>query len=153
MRNGWNLCRYVLDQFWYRWIREYLPVLTRRTKWHDETQPIQEGDLVFIVGEQKRNQWPRGKVLKVIPGKDGRIRQVDVQTVTGVLRRPVAKLAVLNIIPAGNPAELEQHYGERNVAAGVTSVDALNEILHRDGPPGMTDPSSGDGFDGVGKTK
>ncbi|XP_062533253.1 uncharacterized protein LOC134202221 [Armigeres subalbatus] len=55
--------------------------------------------------------------------------------------------------PKGNPAGLKQHYGEGNVAAGVTSVDALNEILHRDGPPGMTDPSSGDGFDGVGKTK
>ncbi|XP_062541572.1 uncharacterized protein LOC134209590 [Armigeres subalbatus] len=129
LRNGWNLCRYILDQFWKRWIREYLPILTRRTKWHEEVKPIEVGDLVFIVGESTRNQWPRGKVLKVIQGRDGRIRQVDVQTNTGVLRRPVAKLAILHVLPVSNPAEPEQYYEEGNVAGGVTTVA---EILHRD---------------------
>ncbi|XP_062713903.1 uncharacterized protein LOC134290730 [Aedes albopictus] len=132
LRNGWNLCRYVLDQFWARWIREYLPVLTRRTKWHEEVKPIRKGDLVFIVGEAIRNRWPRGKVVQVIPGRDGRIRQVDVQTSAGVLRRPVAKLAVLDVLPVGNPAGLAQHYEEGNVTGGVTPVATTKEISHRD---------------------
>ncbi|XP_062703842.1 uncharacterized protein LOC134286270 [Aedes albopictus] len=132
LRTGWNLCRYVLDQFWVRWIREYLPVLTRRTKWHDETKPIREGDLVFVVGEPTRNRWPRGKVVKVIPGKDGRIRQADVQTSSGILRRPVVKLAVLNILPEGNSAAPEQHYGEEDVAGGVTPVGVAAKKLNRD---------------------
>ncbi|XP_062537655.1 uncharacterized protein LOC134205975 [Armigeres subalbatus] len=133
LRNGWNLCRYILDKFWARWIREYLPVLTRRTKWHEEVRPIREGDMVFIIGESIRNRWPRGKVVQVIPGRDGRIRQVDVQTTTGVLRRPVAKLALIDVLPASNPAGLAQHYVEGNVAGGVTNIDAASENSHRDG--------------------
>ncbi|XP_062713617.1 uncharacterized protein LOC134290481 [Aedes albopictus] len=132
LRTGWNLCRFILDQFWVRWIREYLPDLTRRTKFHEEVKPIQEGDVVFIVGETTRNRWPRGKVVKDIPGKDGRIRQVDVQTSSGVLRRPVAKLAILDVLPTGNPAGSEQHYGEGNVAGDVTGVSGTEKILNRD---------------------
>ncbi|XP_062712864.1 uncharacterized protein LOC134289986 [Aedes albopictus] len=148
LRNGWNLCRFVLDQFWARWIREYLPDLTRRTKWQEDVKPIQENDVVFIVGETTRNQWPRGKVLKVIPGKDGRIRQVDVQTATGILRRPVAKLAVLDVHPKSNPAGSEQHYGEGDVAGGVTTVSAAAEMDHRDAA-GLTDGLSPVSFIGM----
>lgn len=152
LRNGWNLCRYVLDQFWSRWIREYLPVVTRRTKWHDEVKPVKEGDVVFIVGEAIRNRWPRGKVLKVIPGKDGRVRQVDVQTATGILRRPVAKLAVINVLPEGNPAGPEQHYVEGDVAGGVTTFGAAVEIPNRDAVD-LTDGLSPNDFNVVSGDK
>ncbi|XP_055542701.1 uncharacterized protein LOC129728292 [Wyeomyia smithii] len=121
LQGGWNICRHILDQFWIRWTREYLPDLTRRTKWHQDVRPVQEGDVVFIMGEVIRNRWTRGKVLKVIPGKDGRIRQAYVKTSTGVLRRPVAKLAVLDVLSRGNPAVPEQNYGEGNVAGDVTA--------------------------------
>ncbi|XP_055622986.1 uncharacterized protein LOC129766479 [Toxorhynchites rutilus septentrionalis] len=98
LRSVWKFCQYLLDQFWRRWIREYLPTITRRTKWHDNVKPINEGCLVLIVDGAVRNRWIRGKVVNVIHGKDGIVRQADVQTANGILRRPAVKLAVLDVL-------------------------------------------------------
>ncbi|XP_062557075.1 uncharacterized protein LOC134221926 [Armigeres subalbatus] len=103
------------------WIREYLPTITRRTKWFEDVQPIAEGSLVFIVNEKERNSWVRGKVVKLISGADGRIRQADVQVATGgVLRRAVAKLAVLDVLQSGKAARAGHPYGSGNVSTGNT---------------------------------
>ncbi|XP_062555623.1 uncharacterized protein LOC134220551 [Armigeres subalbatus] len=96
-RNQWNLCRVMVDQFWRRWIHEYLPEITRRTKWFEEVPPVQTGDLVIIVEENVRNGWIRGRVAEVVEGADGRIRQAVVQTASGMVRRPVARLARLDV--------------------------------------------------------
>ncbi|XP_062541421.1 uncharacterized protein LOC134209451 [Armigeres subalbatus] len=32
-RCNWDLCKQLLDRFWARWIQEYLPTITKRTKW------------------------------------------------------------------------------------------------------------------------
>ncbi|XP_055604719.1 uncharacterized protein LOC129752952 [Uranotaenia lowii] len=63
-RNNWNLLNHAVDQFWKRWIREYLPTLTRRTKWFQDSKEIAPGDLVIVVNEAERNGWIRGKVVK-----------------------------------------------------------------------------------------
>ncbi|XP_053662228.1 uncharacterized protein LOC128711380, partial [Anopheles marshallii] len=58
--------------FWKRWIADYLPTLTRRTKWFDSVPPIKEGDVVLIVdGNLPRNTWPMGRVLEVTRARDG----------------------------------------------------------------------------------
>ncbi|XP_058464923.1 uncharacterized protein LOC131438730 [Malaya genurostris] len=98
LRNNWSHVQHMTDVFWKRWIREYLPVITRRTKWFDETRPVKEGELVIVVDDNVRNGWLRGRVVKVLCGPDGRVRMADVQTSTGVLRRPVVKLAVLDVL-------------------------------------------------------
>ncbi|XP_062558174.1 uncharacterized protein LOC134223053 [Armigeres subalbatus] len=46
-RADWQLCRSMVDQFWRRWIRKYLPTIARRTKWFEEVKPIGVGDLVI----------------------------------------------------------------------------------------------------------
>ncbi|XP_065075022.1 uncharacterized protein LOC135698818 [Ochlerotatus camptorhynchus] len=85
------------DQLWKRWVSEYLPTINKRSKWHSEAQPVSRGDLVYIADEGTRKSWTRGMVLEVYPGADGRIRQALVKTVKGEYRRPVTKLAVLEI--------------------------------------------------------
>ncbi|XP_055623227.1 uncharacterized protein LOC129766665 [Toxorhynchites rutilus septentrionalis] len=97
LRSSWNLIQNVLDRFWNRWVKEYLPTISRRTKWFSDTRPIKVGDLVVVVDDQVRNKWVRGRVLKVFPGKDGRVRKVELQTSTGVYQRPVVKLALLDV--------------------------------------------------------
>jgi hypothetical protein len=53
---------------------------------------------VFIAdGNLPRNSWPRGIVLRTYPGTDGQVRVVDVKTRTGIFRRPVAKICVLDV--------------------------------------------------------
>ncbi|KXJ62536.1 hypothetical protein RP20_CCG004801 [Aedes albopictus] len=105
---------------WKRWIREYLPTISRRTKWFKESKPLQTGDLVIIVDEGVRNSWVRGKVLRTYPGKDGRVRVADVQTSGGVLQRAAAKLAVLDIAGSGTAEGSLQQYESGNVGDGPT---------------------------------
>ncbi|XP_058810982.1 uncharacterized protein LOC131675865 [Topomyia yanbarensis] len=100
-RNDWNLCRTMVDQFWRRWVREYLPTIARRTKWFEETKPIEVGDSVIIVEEKIRNGWIRGRVAKVVVGRDGRVHDAVVQTPDGMVHRPVAKLARIDIEKVG----------------------------------------------------
>ncbi|XP_038104493.1 uncharacterized protein LOC119765189 [Culex quinquefasciatus] len=96
-RGDWQLCQTMLDRFWQRWIREYLPTIARRTKWLEETKPIEVGDLVIVVEEKVRNGWIRGRVVEVYTGRDDRVRDAMVQTADGFLRRPVTKLARLDL--------------------------------------------------------
>jgi hypothetical protein len=41
--------------------------------------------------------WQKGKVVDVHPGIDNKVRSVTVKTGTGTYRRPVAKIAVLQV--------------------------------------------------------
>ncbi|XP_062703997.1 uncharacterized protein LOC115255979 [Aedes albopictus] len=120
-RSSWNLCRVMVDSFWRRWIREYLPTIARRTRWFEDVKPVDVGDLVIVVTEGIRNGWTRGRILEVIRGTDGRVRQAVVQTSTGVIRRPVAKLARLDIDGNLGQRSSGQSYGPGNVVdLGIT---------------------------------
>eukprot|EP00117_Sycon_ciliatum_P010777 scpid92427/ scgid12535/ len=44
-----------------------------------------------------RGSWIRGRVVATHPGKDGRVRVVDVKTQAGTYRRPVARLCKLDV--------------------------------------------------------
>ncbi len=43
----------ISNQFWHRWVHEYLPTLTRRTKWFKSVTPLKIGDVVITVDLQK----------------------------------------------------------------------------------------------------
>lgn len=96
----WKAAQKLTDMFWRRWLQEYLPCLVKRTKWYENSKPIQEGDIVLIVDPNgPRNVWPKGKIMQLYPAKDGKIRIVDVQLANGnVLRRPVAKICILDVM-------------------------------------------------------
>lgn len=97
LRKQWRKAQRMADQFWKRWVNEYLSTLTRRTKWHTNSKSIELGDLVLIAdGNLPRNCWPKGVVVKVYPGTDGIIRAADVKTALGVLKRPSLKLCIIH---------------------------------------------------------
>ncbi|XP_065361998.1 uncharacterized protein LOC135955572 [Calliphora vicina] len=98
LKKQWRISRQLRDHFWNRWIKEYLPTLTRRSKWCQRTKPIAIGDLVLICDPAvSRRDWKRGRVEEVFKGRYGVIRRADVRTSTGILKRPVSKLAVLDL--------------------------------------------------------
>ncbi|XP_055586245.1 uncharacterized protein LOC129738941 [Uranotaenia lowii] len=102
LKRSWKMAQQYADTFWKRWVNEYLPTLTRRTKWFQPVKPIQEGDLVIIIdGNLPRNYWPRGRVVKAIAAQDGQVRRVTVQTSKGLLERPATKVAVLDVGATG----------------------------------------------------
>ncbi|XP_058828197.1 uncharacterized protein LOC131688063 [Topomyia yanbarensis] len=103
LRSSWKLVQLLTDEMWRRWIKEYTPVITRRSKWFEEAKEIKRGDLVLVVDETVRNQWIRGRIEQVILGKDGRVRQAVVRTSSGSVKRPVVKLALLDVAENGDP--------------------------------------------------
>ncbi|CAG7734365.1 unnamed protein product [Allacma fusca] len=98
LRNQWRLSQRLSDIFWNRWVKEYLPTLTKRSKWNISAKPFQVSDVVIIADENNpRNLWPKGIIVATFPGKDGKIRVVEVKTCTGTYRRPVCKIIVLDV--------------------------------------------------------
>ncbi|XP_059053385.1 uncharacterized protein LOC131847753 [Achroia grisella] len=96
-RSDWRKALRLSDHFWNRWVREVLPTMQPRAQTRGmQGQVLQIGDVVIIVDESlPRGTWPRGRVEKMFPGKDGVIRVVDVATSGGTLRRPLKKLVKL----------------------------------------------------------
>ncbi|XP_074029501.1 uncharacterized protein [Leptinotarsa decemlineata] len=96
LRKQWRVAQRYADLFWKRWIREYVPSLIKRSKWQFNSSDVAEGDIVIIADDSfPRNSWPRGKVTRIFPGPDGRVRVVEVTTATGVYRRPITKIILL----------------------------------------------------------
>ncbi|XP_026739594.1 uncharacterized protein LOC113502285 [Trichoplusia ni] len=103
----WRTAQRLADHFWRRWVKEYLPLLMPRKIDGRTTVDPKEGDVVLIVDAAlPRNSWPRGEVIKVYPGPDGRTRVLDVRTSGGVLRRPTRRVVVL--VPAAASSHPEE---------------------------------------------
>ncbi|KAL0819980.1 hypothetical protein ABMA28_007977 [Loxostege sticticalis] len=95
-RRQWVRVNALADEFWRRWLREYLPSLQERQKWHDNGPNVKVNDIVIVAdGNQPRNQWPRGIVSAVHAGSDNIVRSVDIRTAHGTLRRPAVKVIVI----------------------------------------------------------
>ncbi|GBO29371.1 hypothetical protein AVEN_144350-1 [Araneus ventricosus] len=59
---------------------------------------IKEGDTILIGDtNSKRIYWPLAKVMKFIPGRDGRVRVVEVSTGGSSFLRPIQRLYPLEV--------------------------------------------------------
>lgn len=98
----------ILQEFWTRWNDEYLLTLSQRNKWVHEKEHIYIGSLVIIKDENlSPARWLLGRIIKLIPSKDGLVRSVVVKTTKNVLTRAVQKLCLLPIEP--NPISDESN--------------------------------------------
>ncbi|XP_036340607.1 uncharacterized protein LOC118749962 [Rhagoletis pomonella] len=99
IRKQYRISQQLKNQFWHRWIKEYLPTLTKRTKWFAPQPEVKTGDVVIICdGNLPRSEWRKGIVISTVKARDGHVRLADVKTENGVLQRPVSKLAVLDVL-------------------------------------------------------
>lgn len=91
-----QLIQALSQRFWTLWTKSYLHTLQTRSKWLSPSSPPQVGELVLIKEDDLPPlQWRLGRITRTIPGKDGMIRVVDLDTAHGHLRRPVLKIARL----------------------------------------------------------
>lgn len=103
-RKRWKHSQILADQFWTHFIKHYLPALQTRSKWQTDTPDLQQGSIVMVVDlSLPRAQWPVGRVTKVHPGADGRIRTAEVDVNGRQYQRPVARLITLPAIPDMDP--------------------------------------------------
>lgn len=96
LRSTYKRSQYLAKELWNRWCKEYFPTLNKRSKWYEDSRVIQVGDLVLVMDNNDGNTV-RGLVEEVFNGVDGRVRQAVVRTTAGRFRRPVSKLAILEI--------------------------------------------------------
>ena len=95
-RKRWKHAQVMSQHCWKRWLREYLPALTERRKWRKDARNVSEGGFVLVVDENSpRLCWPLGRVTRVLPGDDARVRAAEVRTKSGTYVRPVVKLCLL----------------------------------------------------------
>ena len=104
-----------LKSFWKLWTEEYLKNLPRVVPKFKDKFTLQNGSMVLMENDNlPRLQWPLGRVIEMMPGKDEKIRTVRVKTTTGEYLRPVQKLYHLEM--------LSPHSEEDEIsAADVTS--------------------------------
>jgi hypothetical protein len=87
----------IAHEFWTRWLQQYLPTIATRSKWFDDTKPLEVGKLVLLMDDSiKRGEWKRGIIKAIYKSHDGKIRSATVKTAKGTFLRPVSKLAVVN---------------------------------------------------------
>ena len=87
----------IIDSFWKQWKRDVFPALIPRKEWCHERRNVQVDDIVTVYDDNAlRGKWCVGRVMEVYPGADGRVRNVQVKTATGMYRRPITKIAVIH---------------------------------------------------------
>lgn len=67
-------------KFMRRFVREYLPGIAIREKWHVDRE-VKVGDECLLFDKDvERRLWKKGVVTQVHPGRDGVVRVVDIET-------------------------------------------------------------------------
>ena len=93
----WSNVNSIMNEFWTRLLKEYLPPLRQRRKWHSTVDGIQVGDMVWILENYTpRGIWPVGRVQKVHKDKDNVVRSCLVKTSKGGFVKPAIKLSLIS---------------------------------------------------------
>lgn len=115
-----------LNYFWEIWSKDYLRNLPCVVPHFEKNGQLKIGSVVVVREDNvPRLSWVLGRVLELIPGKDGKIRTVKVQTSKGALVRPVQRL---------------HHIECLDTPEGV--IDRLEEAEQRSEPPVTPKPFS-----------
>ena len=95
-RRRWRYVQHLVEMFWRRYIREYIPMLQKRVKWTKEKRSLREGDLVMMMDENApRKQWHKALVIEAREGRDGKVRSVILRSRGNLFTRPVTKVVPL----------------------------------------------------------
>ncbi|XP_071509981.1 uncharacterized protein [Diadema antillarum] len=91
-----ELCNAMVDKFWARWM-DCIQKLSPRSKNQRAAENLQAGDVVLVIGEDKRRGvWRMAEILQTFPGDDGLVRVVELRYADkSVAKRPVTKLILL----------------------------------------------------------
>lgn len=86
----------LANEFWSRWMKEYVPTLQERQRWLQKRPNFKKGQLVLMADKSlPRGKWSKAIVESVFPDIDGVVREVSVRTATGIYRRDIRKLCLL----------------------------------------------------------
>lgn len=95
----WQQSIQLKQRFWKAWYKYYINTLQNRNKWCHSLPNLTVGALVLM---REPNApplvWPMARVVKVFPGKDGKVRAFQLRTADGKLyTRSLQGISVLPI--------------------------------------------------------
>lgn len=92
----WKKCTQMQQHFWQQWHKQYLTTLQNRPKWTNSQVDLKEGMMVILRNKNVSPlKWPVGRIVSVLPGKDGKVRALNVKTVTG----SIMQTSIMNVCP------------------------------------------------------
>ena len=92
----WRAVQAYTNLFWKRWLSEYLPTLSTRTKWTNKQQNFAAGDLVIVRNKSiPKSHCPLARIVSIYPGDNGILRTVKTRTPSGEFVRPSQLLTLL----------------------------------------------------------
>ena len=78
-RKRWRRVQELVHHFCHSWLRKRIPSLSGRKKWCSGQADLKVRDVAFVMStDTPRGKWPLGRIVKLFPGKDNKVRVVDV---------------------------------------------------------------------------
>ena len=98
------------NAIWARWLKEYVPALNRRSKWHTPAeQHLKVGDLVWIVEEgNPRGYYPTARNKELRYGYNSVAHSAVVRTSSGSLVRPLVTLVLILPTSSSGPEDVSE---------------------------------------------
>ena len=125
MGHKYEIRKAAVDKFWEIWSDEYVRNLP---PWRggEGKCSLQEGSLVLVQDVRlPRMKWPLGVVTRLLLGRDGVIRTVEVRTCNGALVRSVPRLHDLEIMSSG-------FSDQRDLKPSPQDLDEISEHDNRE---------------------
>jgi hypothetical protein len=92
----WQRVQMMVQTIWKKWQNSYLSHLQNRHKWMFCKENIVPGTLVLLKDSQLPVcKWSIGRISKIIPGLDAKVRVVLVKTQKGEFRRSISNICIL----------------------------------------------------------
>ena len=83
----------LLDHYWSRLLKNFVPELNRRTKWQQANAELKEDDVVWLYKDfTPQVFWPIGRIVEAHVSRDGVAKSFDIKTSTGIVQRPAVRL-------------------------------------------------------------
>ena len=127
-----NRLTFIINKFKHLWVTEYLTSL--REKHYsccrsDSRRPV-VGEVVILGLDSTKDKWELGRVMDLVPGVDGQIREVIVLNKGQRLRKTVEKLIPLEVFPHEQPDAPLDEAEETEVIPMETTTPGEPEAEH-----------------------
>ena len=101
LNKRWQYRQRLTNQFWRRWMKEYLMELrsAHHVSHSKQSVPFKVGDVVLLYEDkQPKHMWKMGRIEETFMGRDGKISSCAIRLPSRlVLRRPVQLIYPLEV--------------------------------------------------------
>ena len=86
----------LIRHYWVRWLKEWVSALNARGIWCTESNNLKTNNVLLLSAKTPIAHWPLGRVIRVHPGRDGRVRVMTIQTGNGLCTRLITSVVRVN---------------------------------------------------------